>query len=88
MKRLFGIFESVIRKTGKKSGSKKLFRLILKEINLIAKNPDPGLKTTDDRTRGLIIGNYILFYEVNEKRIIIRTIQYLDSVNNSELQGK
>ena len=74
MKRLYGIFESVIRKNGTKSGLKKLFRLFSKKLKFLSKNPGTGLKTSDDQTRGLIVANYLFLYQATKKRIVIHTI--------------
>jgi len=54
--------------------SKKLYKKINKEIKLLANHPNLGFKTDDESIRGLIIDNYILFYEVNSDKIIIHTV--------------
>jgi len=40
----------------------------------LIKQPDLGIKTEIESVRGLIIGDYILFYEVNETKIIVHTL--------------
>jgi addiction module RelE/StbE family toxin len=73
-KRLYEILDFYIIRNKSKTYSNKLQRLINKEVRLLIKQPDLGLKTTEDTTRGLIIGDYIVYYEVSEDKIIIHTI--------------
>jgi len=54
--------------------SGKLYRRINKELKLLVKHPDLGIKTEIDSVRGLIIGDYILFYEITADKIIILTL--------------
>jgi len=56
-----------------KSGlySKKLYKEFKTEIKIAAKNPEFGIKTKLDQIRGLIIEDYIIFYEILEDRIMI-----------------
>ena len=56
-----------------KSGlySRKLYKKFKTELTTVSKNPDLGIKTKLDQIRGLIIEDYILFYEILEDRIII-----------------
>jgi plasmid stabilization system protein ParE len=73
-KRLYEILDFCIIRNKSRTYSNKLQRLINKEVRLLIKQPDLGLKTTEDTTRGLIIGDYIVYYEVSEDKIIIHTI--------------
>jgi plasmid stabilization system protein ParE len=73
-KRLYGILEFYIERNKSKSYSIKLHKLLNKEVKLLLKYPDLGLKTTEDSIRGLIIDAYIIYYEVTEDKIIIHTI--------------
>lgn len=56
-----------------KSGhySIKLYKKFKTELKIVSKNPEIGIKTKLDQIRGLIIEDYILFYEILEDRIII-----------------
>lgn len=56
-----------------KSGqySRKLYKKFIAELKLAAKNPEIGIKTKLVKIRGLIIEDYILFYEIFEDRILI-----------------
>ena len=72
--RLFAILDFYIVRNNSKTYSIKLQKLISKEVNLLLKQPDLGLKTSEDTTRGLIIENYIVYYEIIDDKIIIHTI--------------
>jgi addiction module RelE/StbE family toxin len=52
----------------------KLYQKFNKELNLLHKHPDLGIKTEIESVRGLIIGDYILFYEETEDMIIVHTL--------------
>jgi len=54
--------------------SRKLNNRINKELKLLHKFPDLGIKTNIEGVRGLIIDNYILFYEISDKLIIVHYI--------------
>jgi plasmid stabilization system protein ParE len=66
--RLYAILDFYVVRNKSKVYSNKLQKLISKEVNLLLKQPDLGLKTSEDTTRGLIIGNYIVYYEIPMKR--------------------
>jgi plasmid stabilization system protein ParE len=72
--RLYAILDFYIVRNKSKVYSIKLQKLISKEVNLLLKQPDLGLKTSEDTTRGLIIENYIVYYEITDDTIIIHTI--------------
>ena len=73
-KRLYRILEFYIERNKSKSYSIKLYKLLNKEVKLLLKYPDLGLKTSEESVRGLIIDTYIIYYEVTEDKIIIHTI--------------
>ena len=56
-----------------KSGeySRKLYKKFKAELKSVSKNPELGIKTKLDLIRGLIIEDYIIFYEILEDRIIV-----------------
>ncbi len=56
-----------------KSGlySRKLYTKFKTELLSVSKNPELGIKTKLDHIRGLIIEDYILFYEILEDRIMV-----------------
>ncbi len=45
--------------------SRKLFKRFKLELEIVAKRPFIGIKTNRENTRGLIIADYIIFYEPN-----------------------
>jgi toxin YoeB len=73
-KRLYGILEFYIERNRSKSYSTKLYKLFNKEVKILLKYPDLGLKTSEESIRGLIIDTYIIYYEVTDDKIIIHTI--------------
>ena len=56
-----------------KSGqySQKLYKKFKSELKIVAHNPGIGIKTKLDRIKGLIVGDYILFYEILEDKIMV-----------------
>jgi len=51
--------------------SRKLYKKFKIELITVSNNPELGIRTRIDQIRGLIIEDYILFYEILEDRIII-----------------
>ena len=80
--RLYGILEFFVVRNKSKAYSAKLYSKINKEIKLLIKNPDLGIKTSEETIRGLIIESYIIYYEVTRGKIIIHSIW--DSRQNPE----
>ncbi len=74
IKRLYGILDFYIERNKSKAYAIKLEKLLFKEVKILAKYPDIGLKTTDPTIRGLIIDVYIIYYETTDDKIIIHTI--------------
>ena len=72
--RLYAILDFYIKRNRSKVYSNKLQKLISKEVNLLLKQPDLGLKTSEETTRGLIIQDYIVYYEITDEKIIIHSI--------------
>jgi len=60
IKRLYGILEFYDQRNKSKTYSKKLYQLLNKQVKIMIKFPEIGLKTTEDTTRGLIIGDFII----------------------------
>lgn len=56
-----------------KSGqySQKLYRKFKSELNIIAQIPEIGINTKLNRIKGLIVSDYILFYEILEDKILV-----------------
>ena len=51
--------------------SRKLYKKFKTELKTVSLNPELGIKTKLDKIRGLIIEDYIIFYEILEDRIMI-----------------
>ena len=72
--KLFKILEFYSERNKSRSYSKKLYERLNKELKILIKQPDIGLKTEIESIRGLIIGDYLLFYEFVNEVIIIHTL--------------
>jgi toxin YoeB len=72
--RLYEILEYYNLRNKSRAYSSKLYKSINKEVRILLKHPDLGLKTTEETTRGLIIGHFIIYYQITDDRIIIHTI--------------
>ena len=68
------IFDFFNTRNKSKEYSLKLHRKIQTELNLLIKQPYIGKKTNEINVRGLLIENYILFYELNDKAIVILSV--------------
>lgn len=51
--------------------SLKLYKKFKSELNRVAQNPEIGIKTKLALIKGLIVGDYILFYEIFEDKIMV-----------------
>lgn len=74
IKRLYEILEFYDQRNKSKTYSKKLYQLLNKQVKILIKFPEIGLKTTEETTRGLIIGDFIIYYQLTEDKILIHTI--------------
>ncbi len=72
--KLIAILEFYAERNKSKAYSAKIFQRINKELALLSKQPDIGINTDIDSVRGLIVDNYILFYELIKEEIIVHTI--------------
>jgi len=61
-------------KTKSKTYSKKLNKLFTEAIDLLSQYPKIGRTTNDKNSRISIVRNYLIFYEINVKEIIILSI--------------
>ena len=62
--------------------SQKLYRKFKSELKFAAKNPEIGIRTKLNQIKGLIISDYILFYEITEDKIIV--LKVWDSKQNPD----
>jgi plasmid stabilization system protein ParE len=70
------------RRNKSSSYSLKLYKRFKLELEIIAKRPDIGIKTNRENTRGLIIEDYILFYEVRD--MVIGVLELWDTRQNPD----
>lgn len=49
----------------------KLYRQFKDKLKIVADKPELGIQTKFEKVRGLIVGDYILFYEILEDRILV-----------------
>jgi len=72
--KLYTILEFYAERNGNKKYSAKLYRKFNKEVKLLIKNPELGIQSSWQNIRGLIILDYIIFYQSNDSQIIIHTL--------------
>ncbi len=72
--KLTQILEFYIKRNNSKTYSIKLFKQFQKNIKLLKKQPNLGIKTDISDVRSLIIGEFIVFYEITDELIIIHTL--------------
>ncbi len=72
--KLFTILEFYTERNKSKSYAKKLYQKFEKELKILLKQPDLGLRAEIETVRGLIVDEFILFYEFSEDSIIIHTL--------------
>jgi addiction module RelE/StbE family toxin len=68
------IFEYWNNRNKSKNYSKKLNQLLVESLNIIAIRPFIGKKTEMKNVRTKIIRDYMIFYEITEKYIVVLTI--------------
>ena len=72
--KLLMILEFYTERNKSKTYSKKLYTRLNKELSLLLTQPEIGIKTELDSVRGLIVEEFILFYEVTTEMIIVHTL--------------
>lgn len=72
--RLYAILEFYTERNGSNAYSAKLYRKFNQELRLLLKQPDIGVTTTMEDIRGLIVDDFILYYETAEQFIIVHTV--------------
>ena len=68
------IFEYFNFRNNSKSYSLKLNRVIQTELKLLLLQSNIGKKTDTINVRGLLIENYFVFYEINQKHLVILSV--------------
>jgi len=71
---LYSILNFYAERNKSKFYSAKLYKKFHQEIRILKKYPDIGIRTEMENMRGLITGNYIIYYEITDTSIIIHTI--------------
>lgn len=72
--KLFKILEFYTERNKSKAYSIKLYQKINKELKILLKQPDIGIKTEIESIRGLIVDDYIIFYEYSNIYITVHLI--------------
>lgn len=72
--KLFEILEFYSQRNKSKSYSVKLYKRIQQEVSILKKQHLIGTRTDIESVRGLIIDNFIIFYEFKDENIIIHTL--------------
>ena len=72
--KLSEILEFYFQRNRGKSYSIKLYHQIQKSLRLLQKQPNLGIRTDIEDIRSLIIGEFIIFYEITKDQIIIHTL--------------
>jgi len=72
--KLFKILEFYAERNKSRAYSAKLYQRLNKELKILLKQPNVGLNTEIESVRGLIVDDYILFYEYDNEKIIVHSI--------------
>lgn len=72
--KLFEILDFYTNRNKSTTYSTKLYKKFIKELSLLSKQPDLGRATDFESVRGLIIEEFILFYEITKDQIIVHTV--------------
>jgi plasmid stabilization system protein ParE len=72
--KLYTILEFYSERNKSKVYSAKLYAKFNRGIKLLTKHPNLGIKTQIEFVRGLIVDEYIIYYEHHQDSIIIHTI--------------
>ena len=72
--KLFEILKFYAERNKSRTYSAKLYQKLNKELKILLTQPDIGLNTEIETIRGIIVDDYILFYEYDNEKIIIHSI--------------
>ncbi|MCG8581914.1 MAG: type II toxin-antitoxin system RelE/ParE family toxin [Bacteroidales bacterium] len=72
--KLFEILDFYTKRNKSSKYSAKLYKRFKKELSLLDKSPRLGIKTDYEEIRGLIVEDFILFYELTSTIIIVHTV--------------
>jgi len=66
--------EFYAERNGNSFYSAKLYKLFTKNVRLLLKHPELGIRTSVEGVRGIIVKDYILFYEFINEALVIHTL--------------
>ncbi|MFV8271045.1 type II toxin-antitoxin system RelE/ParE family toxin [Flavobacterium sp. GT2N3] len=72
--RLYQILEFFNHRNRNTIYSKKLYKSFRHELSTLKKQPYIGVKTNFENVHGLIVGDYVLFYEIELTQINVITV--------------
>ena len=72
--KLFEILEFYADRNKSRIYSAQLYKSFTKALNLLHKYPELGKKSEIEEVRGLIVGDYILYYEQTKEYFIVHTL--------------
>lgn len=68
---LFKILNFFTERNGSNTYSRKLFKRLKGNLKIISRNPEIGIQTKEPLVRGLIIDQFIIFYQFDNKQIVV-----------------
>lgn len=72
--KLFEILDFYTQRNKSSAYSKKLYKKFIKELILLKKQPEIGIKSDTEGVRGLIVDEFILYYEIYSEMIVVHTV--------------
>lgn len=73
-RKLYSTLEFYNQRNESKTYSLKLYKKFQKELSLLKVQSNIGIKTDLENVRGLIVDDFILFYEIKSKIIIVHNV--------------
>lgn len=71
---LFAILDFYTERNKSTAYSQKLYIKFKKELSLLIKQPDIGIQTEIETVRGLIVAEFILYYEASAEKIYVHLV--------------
>jgi hypothetical protein len=72
--KLYEILEFYAERNKSTTYSTNLYKRFIKELNLLNRNPDIGIRTDFEQIRGLILEDFVLFYEITNESIYVHLV--------------
>ncbi len=73
--KLFQILDFYTQRNQSPLYAKRIFKKIKQELSLLKKQPELGIPTDLDAVRGLIVENFIIYYEEIDDMIVVHFIR-------------